>query len=691
MAPRTWLAVAAAALLFCASAAAHGGRYDPIVLPRPVTWADGSGATVAEPGRPTTPRSPTPGAGAGAPVPAAGPTTRAPAPPVGGRPSPTSPATPRGIPVEADATAWDNWWALHRDRYLGRTDAARRGATTGSDDFFMGVGRTATARVSLRPTERELREIVVPTLERLLRTTTDREPLTTGMIAWAKVTASRDDIDPLPLLRRQLGHADQTVREIAGLAMGLTTRVEALDDLLDLAFDRPAGRALSGRSSVNARSRAFATYGVAFVARAHSDWRVKHRVFTDLRQLLMDTPGANSDLRVATIQALGLLAFDPIAHRGLAHAASLALREYFTMPLGPGHSVAQAHCAAAAARILAAQPADPSDSRGRWHGQESRAWQRLLIAELGGENDRGTAWCTQAAALALGELAGPVDDASDPGAAACDALARGATAARDAQTRAFCTMALGRMGGTRPRETLLQLLRDGNKATVKPWAALALGVLRAEACRRAAPNAPAPDPLVGAELLRTLRDTKNPSTRAACTIALGLARFEPAAAELRDVLSRNSHQDELAGSACIGLALMGDVAATPDVRTLLEEAGHRARLLPRTIIALGLLGDHALGVTLVAMLHEDAHDAARLSSLATATALIDDRRLLAPLVAIVDDTSRTPLARAYAAAALGCIADPAPEAWNLELCIGLNYRATVATLLDGAAGILDLL
>jgi hypothetical protein len=49
------------------------------------------------------------------------------------------------------------------------------------------------------------------------------------------------------------------------------------------------------------------------------------------------------------------------------------------------------------------------------------------------------------------------------------------------------------------------------------------------------------------------------------------------------------------------------------------------------------------------------------------------------------------LPRAFAAAAIGGIADPAPLPWNTPIGANMNYRASVETLTDQVAGVLDIL
>ncbi|MBZ0152670.1 MAG: hypothetical protein K8J09_14190, partial [Planctomycetes bacterium] len=76
---------------------------------------------------------------------------------------------------------------------------------------------------------------------------------------------------------------------------------------------------------------------------------------------------------------------------------------------------------------------------------------------------------------------------------------------------------------------------------------------------------------------------------------------------------------------------------------------------------------------------------------ATAIGRIGDRRSLDTLTKLLADASRAPLPRAFAAVALGCIADRADLPWTSKISLDINYRAVVETLLDTQSGILDLL
>lgn len=205
-----------------------------------------------------------------------------------------------------------------------------------------------------------------------------------------------------------------------------------------------------------------------------------------------------------------------------------------------------------------------------------------------------------------------------------------------------------------------------------------------------APTGTRGDDEIGTALLAQLDALKNPESVAACAVALGLARHAKAAPRIRELLERNVHQDELAGYLCIGLGLLGDTASLPAIRGVVERATRRPQLLLQAAIALGMLGDKRAADLLVDGM-EQSQNLAALSSLAFAIGKIGDRRSIPALVGMLEDESALPLARAFAAVALGGVADKEREPWNAKIARTVNYRAAVETLTNQVSGILDIL
>ena len=71
---------------------------------------------------------------------------------------------------------------------------------------------------------------------------------------------------------------------------------------------------------------------------------------------------------------------------------------------------------------------------------------------------------------------------------------------------------------------------------------------------------------------------------------------------------------------------------------------------------------------------------------------IGDSASITPLVDLLEDEGKTASARAFAAVALGIVADQDELPWNTILSVDLNYNAAPATLYDQAGfGILNIL
>jgi HEAT repeat protein len=80
-----------------------------------------------------------------------------------------------------------------------------------------------------------------------------------------------------------------------------------------------------------------------------------------------------------------------------------------------------------------------------------------------------------------------------------------------------------------------------------------------------------------------------------------------------------------------------------------------------------------------------------LSASATAIGFIGDKSSVEPLVETMNNDDLTPLARAFAAIALGAISESYMLPWNSLFSVDLNYRSAVTTLTNQATGILDIL
>jgi HEAT repeat protein len=515
---------------------------------------------------------------------------------------------------------------------------------------------------------------VLPALARLLGRTEQRDVVTAGMVAMAKIGRDHSDfrLGPSVFAPRLRSH-DQEVRETAALALGIAGLAGdgQIELLADLARDAAAGRKACGRAEVDGRTRAFACYALGLFARGGASVAERFRAVAPLVELVRSTELKHRDVESAAILALGLLGGEGPGAAALRALAVDALADRLERRTRAGDEYAQAQAPVAIARLL-----DPSSAA-------ADVWRRRFADEL--QDRRRGIVMAQSCALALGALCRPCADDRDADASTCAVLLRAWREHGDAQTRNFAIMGLGRSRGAHQRELLLAQLDAAGKAVELPWVALALGV-HASGRRQAG----AVDRTVAAALRDHLQRVKNPGSLGALAIAVGLCGDPAALDDLRLLLLETS-DETLAGHACIGLALLGDRSVVPDLQGVLRSAARRPVLLQKAAIGLGVLGDKSAADELLGMMRGGEPSLARLSAVAVALGFIGDRRTLAPLLQLCDDESLTALTRAFGVAALGGVCDRHRLPWNTDLRDFANYRATVDTLWDGSAGVLDIL
>jgi HEAT repeat protein len=624
--------IAVSAAVLAAFAAAHGGMYR------------GPGQVPALPGGPFTP---------GGPAPRGGPTT-------GGAPLPSS--TPE---------SWQYWWEFNKDRYLDLRAAVLDAKVPVDDEG----GTQASGLEPLRPTPTEIDEVVLPALDRLMQRYDHPDVATAGMIAIAKIGRLHPSVDVPGRIRANLRSGNQEVRETAALALGISGLDEVLPDLVALARDEAEGRRLTGRTSVDARSRAFACYGLGLAARRSEGAATKELALAAAAAVLDRPDLLDRDLAVAAIQALGVLrpAWSDSAQKRIGWQALQLLDGFWGRDLGRADQIVQAHVPTAVARLI-----------GRGLTSDHRRYIETWVAALGGR-DRDDP-VHQSMVLALGEIALP-PESSEVAGAASDALWNYYRKGKDEQARFFALVALGRIGGEANRTALLEEIRRARKGTEKPWAALALGLL-ARGTRDATGTV---DDLIGRTLLHELRNTANDEFRPACAIALGLCGHLDAARELRQMLDKYERHDVVAGYLSVGLAMLPDPAARADIGRVLRRAEHRPALVMQGAIAVALLGGGDAGDELMALWESGESNLARLAGIATAFRFVGDRRAIEPLVRMMFARDTTTTSRAFVAAALGGICDKDMLPWSEPFSAGCNYAAVVPTLTNGVTGILDIL
>lgn len=665
---------------------AHGGQYrgPGEVQPAAVTTSGSSNSGSSTPGWK--------GADGPSTSPAGQPNSGAPATgPSGGSATAATPASPRGAPVGEDLGRWEFWWEFGKDPYLRLRDSifGRRGRR--ADDLLLAQPGLRAAREPRRPEPAELGQIA-ESLHTALLTATDRDVASACIIALAKLGRDGKGWSLHGTLLPFLAVGDQELRETAALALGIAGQPtpETVQLLCDLVADGPQARKVSGDKPVNERTRAFAAFALGLILQRTPPVAQAYAITTALLAPLAKPNEHTRDLKVAAIEALGLLPVDWSggAADALRAGAVQALAQYYDRNLGPGEQLLQAHVPLAIANLLpAGHPAAVT-----WKQRCSSEVQASLSTQGNAPaGHKSNLHVLQSLTLALGQLAAPWDAAGAGDAAVGELLLRVFHDSKDEQTRSFALLALAHQGGSQARAALLRELRVAGRALEQPWCAMALGVLEARRRLPAAGPTPEPDAEVRAALIAVFEEARNPSARAALAIALGLVGDPLGAEPLRRALPEHRMQDDLAGYLALALGLLGDQLALGEIRQLFQSSVQRPFLRMQSVRALGLLGDHERVDALCDQLTHGSHSLTHLAATASALGQIGDRRAIAPLSQMLADTRLVPLARAFAAVALGVIADKDPLPWNAAYATQVNYRAATATLTDGQSGILDIL
>src|SRR5262245_1179377 len=171
---------------------AHGGQYrgpGDVVPPAP-GGGRGTGPGGPATGGPGGPSTPGPG-GPATPGPS-GPGTGGPAGPAGGR-GPTTGG--HGVQIDDDLTPWEFWWQFNKDPFIRLKSAIHSlQAVSGGDTFFLGGTRKVESRDSLKPTDEDKLNVILPALKKALDTTDDnRDIVSSCMVAMAKIGKDHPD------------------------------------------------------------------------------------------------------------------------------------------------------------------------------------------------------------------------------------------------------------------------------------------------------------------------------------------------------------------------------------------------------------------------------------------------------------------------------------------------------------------
>ena len=662
---RLFLALIAASVVFGAPAVAlgHGGSYRGPAGEVPPGARDPSdpqpppehrGGTPTDPSKPPVVTPPGGDSTGGSPAtPPARPGV--PGEPRGGLPTgPGGARTPGAGPAALSFENWLFWWGNNRDGILNLKSALRkmqRKASTTSSHIFFGEGDEANRGSVKRPTDRRIRDEVVPALLRVIMDHAMHPDIRGGaVIALARCEAGPEHLPLFLALARGDGAEDQMVRESAILALGMLQQKNAAvrELLVDTLDDR----------KVPFRVRCFAAFTLGVLKDNHPS------VFPALERRL-DGSESMPDVGVSALISIGLL--------GDANNVPQLL-EWFQAGNIRGNKLndlAKAHLIGALGKIgdPSAIPAVESVFRKR-HGAMTR----------------------RSAAIAMGQLLPQATPEVQE--KAIRRITWILENDKDGTTRNFATIALGRIAGAdgisanvrdNAVKALTRMFVEGGKFTERPFAALGLGL----ACFEGPGDSPKPDSLkyeIGRLLRETLAELKGDKTAlGAIAVALGMVG-EPdgkTLALLGKILEDRRMHTRLRGSAAIALGLIGDTSSRPLIRKVLAERDDRA-LRVDSAIAAGLLMDSEAVKVLVDVLNDPKASQFSLGSVALALGQIGDANALEPLLKILEAEHSNgvfpDLTRALVAVALGQMANPRDLRVLSRISTDINYRASVSAL-----------
>ncbi|MEM7305304.1 MAG: HEAT repeat domain-containing protein [Planctomycetota bacterium] len=540
------------------------------------------------------------------------------------------------------------------------------------------------AAPDLGPSPALVHGTIVPALRALLdEKRLDDEVRSSALLALARIgepdDSSLGSSELAELFAQHLGSHHRGVTENACIALGVLGHPSSVPILAAVLGDTERGRKLSRHREVPDHLRAYAAYGLGLTGQYAGKVDVRRFAVQSLLAAL-DERVAKPDLRVAAVIALGMV------------------------PPGAGGDSATSSNDVLVERLLELFEDDREHDQVRAHAATSLAWlfeggsagsreavAKSLLSALDERSNEPNA-VRQSAALALGRVGDADEDALDGRIRAALVKASGKG---DETARRYALIALGRIAGREGdgrgdplagvgevRKALLRSLAKG-KASLRPWAALALGVLGHEA---RADGRPLPGSDLAA-LRSALDDAKVADTSAALQLGVALCGDAQAEEALLDELAEGSLAQRAFTSLALGV--LGAKEAVEPLHEVLWESKHDPHAMKEATIALKLLGDAQLVPELIAIAGSCQ---CTLSQTVVATAMghTGDARVVPTLLAMLDDEKAQSRKRAWAAYALGLVADKEPQPWTSRISIDLNYRANPTSLTAGnGAGILD--
>ncbi len=514
---------------------------------------------------------------------------------------------------------WSFWWENNKDRFLNlRQKVQSGGVVTGDSGYHLGRGKRNEIKTSLRPTEKQIADLVIPALQRALADD-DFDTRAAGVIGLGKCGR---DASVMTDIIKGFDDPNAQVRESAALGLGILGQEAAIPNLIGLMHDSQEGRKLVKRANgVENRTRAFAAIGLGLIG--------DKKALPELRQVVQRADSfSNNDVPAAAIHSLGLIGDPSVVPDLIAVLENGKLNDFVR----------------SAAPIALGKIGDKSAAP---------------ILEKYIKNDKVNDLVRWSSIIGYSRL---MKDTADE-----EAIKLFTFLLKDGnpQTRNFAAMGIAYVGGEKARTTLLSAYRSA-RAEQLPWISMSLAVYSWGKDR---------DETIVEQVRRQFQEQKNPAWKAGHAVALGLLKDRASTQLLTRELAK-SRDTGFQGYVCISLGLMEATDAMDQIKNVLKTSRSFPKLQQQAAIGLGLMGDKDV-VALLSDTMEKTDSAFVLGSSAIALGLIGDRTAIEPMTKIAGNQQAKKIARALATVGLGIVGDKDALPRLSRVAEDNNYRAKV--------------
>jgi HEAT repeat protein len=545
---------------------------------------------------------------------------------------------------------WTFWWAYNKDEILNLKAAVKKmeqTTSTKTSPHFFGTGSEKNRSETQAPTEAMIQNDIVPALLKVIEDTEMHADIRGGaIIALSRCGGGKAHVQTFFKYAKVGSGEDRLVQESAIVALGiLQIRDEEIRDFLLKIVDD---------TEENFRPRCFAALSLGLLNCSDPV------VYESLERCLTGRE-STPDMPVVALYTMGLI----------GNAEKVPDLEKWLKESRYGKNTLsdldRAYIVSALGKIGDPQCLKTVEATLRKKGSLAR----------------------RSAMIAMGQLI-PMVEAKQQ-VAYVEKLAALLKNESDTTAMNFGIMSLGRIGGRDDasddvRKLCMKVLADqyknGGKATERPFAALALGLVGFEGSKTG--SKPKELRYAISEMLKAdlqkLRGDK--VALGANAIALGMLgdTGKETVSLLTKILQDRGLDKKLRGAAATALGLISDGSAREAILSALGEREDR-ELRKDTAIAAGLLRDSKAVDMLVKVLSDPKASQFVLGSVALAIGQIGDSTAIGPLIKILEpertNGSYPDLTRALVAVALGQIADRRDIRVLSRLSKDVNYRASV--------------